>query len=59
MDWTQTMQKYPEANFLQSPVWGRVNELVGHKVIIEETANYWCQMIVRSAWWPVGRLEEP
>ncbi len=49
MDWTQTMQKYPEANFLQSPVWGRVNELVGHKVIIEETANYWCQMIVKDA----------
>lgn len=49
MNWKQALQKYPEANFLQSPVWGRVNELVGHKVIIEETAAYWCQMIVKDA----------
>ncbi len=47
--WTQISKKYPEANFLQSPAWGKVNMLVGHKVIVEDTADYWCQMIVKSA----------
>lgn len=60
MDWKQVVQKYPEANFLQSPVWGKVNDLVGHKVITESNLanasnpssavpSYWCQMIVKNA----------
>lgn len=54
--WQQTLAEHPEANFLQSPAWGKVNELVGHKVILEcqhddtgPSANYWCQMIVKNA----------
>lgn len=60
MDWKQAQQKYPEANFLQSPAWGETNHLVGHKVIVEynifdgdgttsAAPQYWCQMIVKNA----------
>lgn len=31
--WTKIIKTYPEANFLQSPSYGRVNELLGEKVI--------------------------
>ncbi len=48
-DWQQILAQYPEANFLQSPAWGEVNRLVGHKVILYHPANVWCQMIVKSA----------
>lgn len=54
-DWQVACKKYPEANFLQSPAWGKVNELVGHKVIVERNLDkdnaphYWCQMIVKNA----------
>lgn len=59
-DWNLALAKYPEANFLQSPEWGKVNDLVGHKVIVEynltdedgsdsEAPQYWCQMIVKNA----------
>ena len=60
-DWQKIEQDYPEANFLQSPAWGRVNELVGHKVIIlyfkqglPKKQDYsvhqgWCLMIVKNA----------
>lgn len=34
-DWQQALVEFPEANFLQSPAWGRVNDLVGHKVLVE------------------------
>lgn len=34
-EWNLVLEKYPEANFLQSPAWGKVNSLVGHKVIVE------------------------
>lgn len=47
--WTQVGQAHPEANFLQSPAWGRMNELVGHKVILWQTPDVWCQMIVKAA----------
>lgn len=60
MEWKKAQQKYPEANFLQSPAWGKANDLVGHKVIVEynicdedgaasEAPQYWCQMIVKDA----------
>ncbi len=47
--WQKIQAKYPEANFLQSPSWGKVNELIGYKSIIEEDADSWCLMIVKSA----------
>ncbi len=60
MEWKKAQQKYPEANFLQSPAWGKTNHLVGHKVIVEYNISdedgtastapqYWCQMIVKNA----------
>lgn len=59
-EWQNAQQKYPGANFLQSPAWGKVNDLVGHKVIVEynlldnnneksQSPQYWCQMIVKDA----------
>ena len=33
--WPKILKAFPEANFLQSPVWGKVNDLIGHKVVIE------------------------
>ncbi len=48
-DWQVVLEKYPEANFLQSPEWGKVNELVGHRVILENSEDFWCQMIVKNA----------
>lgn len=48
--WQQIEAKYIEANFLQSPAWRKMNELVGHKVIIEHFADEaWCLMIVKNA----------
>lgn len=47
--WQRILDLYPEANFLQSPAWGKVNELIGHKVIVESTDQTWCQMIVKNA----------
>lgn len=60
-EWHLAQQLFPEANFLQSPAWGRMNSLIGHKVIVEynildqtsgETSaapRFWCQMIVKNA----------
>ncbi len=48
--WQKVQEKYEEANFLQSPEWQKMNELVGHKVIIEHFADEaWCLMIVKDA----------
>lgn len=48
--WKEVQRKFPEANFLQSPEWGKVNELVGHQVKIEDFAGQgWCLMIVKNA----------
>ncbi len=48
--WAEIQKKYPEVNFLQSPEWQKMNELVGHKVIIEHFADEaWCLMIVKNA----------
>lgn len=60
IDWAAVLKRFPEANFLQSPSWGKVNDLIGHKVIVEynltdeagkssEVPHYWCQMIVKAA----------
>lgn len=47
--WLKIQAKYPEANFLQSPSWGKVNELIGYKVVTLEDAASWCLMIVKNA----------
>lgn len=47
--WPKIQALHPEANFLQSPEWGRMNELIGHKVIIDATETTWCLMIVKNA----------
>ena len=50
MTWTDIIKKYPEANFLQSPEYGKMNELLGYKVIVEDFGGKgWAQMIVRDA----------
>lgn len=48
--WPKVQKNHPEANFLQSLEWRKMNELVGHKVIIEHFADEaWCLMIVKNA----------
>ena len=58
MNWTEVVKKFPEANFLQSPSYAKMNELLGAKVIVEnfgssnsqkgEKAGY-ALLIVREA----------
>ena len=48
--WQETIKHFPEANFLQSPAYGKMNELLGAKVIIEDIGTYGrALMIVRDA----------
>ncbi|MBQ3433031.1 peptidoglycan bridge formation glycyltransferase FemA/FemB family protein [Candidatus Saccharibacteria bacterium] len=48
--WNKIVKKFPEANFLQSPSYGRMNELLGAKVITEDFGgNGYALMIVRDA----------
>lgn len=48
--WKEVVKKFPEANFLQSPEYGRMNEILGEKVITEEfDGRAWALMIVRNA----------
>ena len=50
MKWSEIIKKFPEANFLQSPAYGKMNELLGFKVIAEEFGeNGWVLMIIRDA----------
>ena len=37
--WTKILQKYPEANFLQSPLWAETNRIIGHKLIVRTFDN--------------------
>lgn len=49
-DWTKIVKKYPEANFLQSPEYGRMNEILGAKVVTEDfEGKARALMIVRDA----------
>ncbi|MBQ8985155.1 peptidoglycan bridge formation glycyltransferase FemA/FemB family protein [Candidatus Saccharibacteria bacterium] len=49
-DWDKIVKKYPEANFLQSPEYAKMNEILGCTVV-EETfdGNGYAVMIVRNA----------
>lgn len=50
MNWKEVVKKYPEANFLQSPSYAKMNEILGDKVITEEfDGKGYAQMIVRNA----------
>ena len=50
LNWAEVLEQYPEANFLQSPKYGKMNELVGAKVICDDFGGTgWAQMIVRDA----------
>ncbi|MBR2855647.1 peptidoglycan bridge formation glycyltransferase FemA/FemB family protein [Candidatus Saccharibacteria bacterium] len=48
--WSTIMKKFPEANFLQSPEYGKMNEILGEKVLTEDfDGRGWALMIVRAA----------
>ena len=48
--WNEVVQRFSEANFLQSPAYGKMNEILGAKVIIEDfDGKGWALMIVRDA----------
>lgn len=48
--WREIVKKFPEANFLQSPAYGKMNVLLGAKVITEEFGKSGrALMIVRDA----------
>ena len=49
MEWEKTIKKYPEANFLQSPSYEKMNELLGDKVLKIETKNAFTLATVRNA----------
>ena len=50
MNWQEVIKKFPEANFLQSPAYGKMNELLSAKVIEEGFGGKGrALMIVRNA----------
>lgn len=50
MNWQEIVKRFPEANFLQSPAYGKMNELLGAKVIEEDFGKKGrALMIVRNA----------
>ena len=49
-EWKKIVKNHPEANFLQSPAYGRMNAILGDKVIFENFGNKGhALMIVRDA----------
>ena len=49
-EWQKVLNTYPEANFLQSPEYAKMNEILGAKVIFESFGNAaYALMIVRNA----------
>ena len=49
-DWDKIVKKYPEANFLQSPKYEKMNEILGCKVFSEDfEGKAYVLMIVRNA----------
>ena len=50
MNFDEVVKKYPEANFLQSPEYGKMNELLGDKAIASDFGGVGhALMIVRNA----------
>ena len=49
-NWDKTVHEHPEANFLQSPAYGRMNEILGSRVICDSFGGKgYALMIVRDA----------
>ena len=49
-NWGKIKKEFNEANFLQSPEYGKMNELLGDKVVTEDFGGQgWALMIVRDA----------
>ena len=49
-EWNEIAKKYPEANFLQSPDYGKMNEILGSTVLYDDFEGYgFALMIVRNA----------
>ena len=50
LSWNKIIERFPEANFLQSPAYGQMNEILGSKVFFEDfDSKGWALMIVRDA----------
>lgn len=50
MNWQEVIKKFPEANFLQSPDYGKMNEILGDKAVEEDFGGKGhALMIVRNA----------
>lgn len=50
MNWKEVLKKYPEANFLQSPNYGKMNKILGSKVLEEDfDGKGYALMTVRDA----------
>lgn len=48
--WDKVKKEFKEANFLQSPEYGKMNEILGDKVVTEKFGEQgWALMIVRDA----------
>lgn len=49
-NWDKIKKEFSEANFLQSPEYGKMNEILGDKVVTEDFGGQgWALMIVRDA----------
>ena len=49
-NWGKIKKEFNEANFLQSPEYGKMNEILGDKVVTENFGGQgWALMIVRDA----------
>lgn len=49
-DWSAIQQAHPEANFLQSPAWAKMNQLIGHEVLLRNFGdNNIALMIIKNA----------
>ncbi len=50
MRWADVVKRFPEANLLQSPQYGKVRELLGEKVVQRDlNGKGWVQMVVKNA----------
>ena len=50
MKWEDVLKQYPEANFLQSPKYAKMHEMIGDKVIMEDfDGKGWALLIVKNA----------
>lgn len=50
VDYNKIVAEYPEANFLQSPKYAQMNEILGDKVVVEDFGGVgYALMIVRNA----------